>query len=252
MENYKVYNKKYLLGDIHCYWGVIAQHIVHYQEKNVAYIQVGDFGVGFNPIEKEAERLKELNKILNEYECDLYIIRGNHDNPDWFRAANDPRNINEIVAVKMQLNRIMFLPDYTVLNIDLENILFVGGAVSIDRVPSRMKLYDAWWPDEIFYLDKDRLNDLEGIERVITHTAPNFCEPLKFNGLVYNYAMNDKDLLDDLRKERELVTEMANIIMLNGKNNLKGWYYGHFHNDYRFLHNNAEFVCLNINRFMQL
>lgn len=243
--DYKVYNKKYLLGDIHGYWSIIANHVVHNEEENIAYIQVGDFNIGFNPIEKEVERLTQLNQILNTYKCDLYIMRGNHDNPMWFKNEN-------FADIKANLNRIFFVPDYTVINMDLENILFVGGAVSIDRVPSRFKPYDAWWEDEAFVLDKDKLNGFEDIERVITHTCPDFCDPINFNGLVYNYAKNDATLLDDLKKERKLVTEMANILMFNGKNKLRGWYYGHFHNNYRLIHHNMEFVCLDIDKFMQL
>ena len=243
----KFYDKKYLLGDIHGYWSVIANHLVHNDEKNIGYFQVGDFGIGF--YETEPEKLKQLDELLQTYESDLFVMRGNHDNPAWFvDGGND-----KIADIKANLKRIVFVPDYTVMTIDGEKILFVGGAVSIDRVPRMMDLTESWWPDEIFHLDEKKLQDFEDIERVITHTCPDFCEPIKFNQLVYNYASQDAGLLQELRIERELVTKMANILMLNGKNpNLKGWYYGHFHNNYRFLHQNMEFVCLNINRFMQL
>lgn len=240
--DYKVYNKKYLIGDLHGYWSVIAQHITHNDEKNIAYLQVGDFNIGFNG-DYEIDKLIQLNKILNDFECDLYIMRGNHDNPNWFKDEN-------FIDVKAKFNRIRFVPDYTVINIDTENILFVGGAISIDRVPN--KLVGHWWGDEVFPFDKKRLNALQDIERVITHTAPNFCEPLRFNDLVYRYAKNDVDLIKDLIAEREKVTEMATLLMNNGKNNLRGWYYGHFHNNYRLVHNNIEFVCLGIERFIQL
>jgi len=244
---YKTYNKKYLLGDIHGYWSVIANHIVHNEEKNIGYIQIGDFGIGFGSPENEFNRLVQLNDILNEYECDLFIMRGNHDDPAWFRDEN-------FIDYKKALNRIAFVPDYTIINIDMENILFVGGAVSIDRNPRRfnMDTFPAWWVDEVFTLDMKRLQEFENIERIITHTAPDFCEPLAFNGLVYGYAKNDADLLGDLRKEREDVTKMANTLMKNGKNNLRGWYYGHFHANHRFIHENIEFECININRFKQL
>lgn len=241
----KIYDKKYLLGDIHGYWSIIANHIVHNDEKNIAYLQVGDFGVGFDAHEIEIEKLTKLNEILKTYECDLYVVRGNHDMPDWFKVDN-------FMSEKQLLNRINFIPDYTVIEIDFEKILFVGGAVSIDRMPRMMSLRDSWWPDEIFVLDTDKLQSFEEIDRVITHTTTNFCEPRSLNSLVYGYAKYDADLLNDLRVERDRVTEMANILMLNGKNKIKGWYYGHFHNNYRFLHNNAEFVCLGINKFTQL
>jgi hypothetical protein len=242
----KFYNKKYLLGDIHGYWSIISNHLVQNDEKNIGYIQVGDFGIGF--YENEPEKLKKLDEILDIYDSDIYIIRGNHDNPAWFiNGGND-----KISDIKSNLKRIIFVPDYTTININTENILFVGGAVSIDRVPRMMDLTESWWSNEVFKLDEEKLEGLSNIDRIITHTCPDFCEPIKFNQLVYNYASQDSNLLKDLREERELVTKMSNILMLNGKNpKLKGWYYGHFHNNYRFLHQNMEFVCLDINRFMQ-
>lgn len=243
----KIYDKKYLLGDIHGYWSVIVNHLVYNDEKNIAYIQVGDFGIGF--YEDEPDKLKQLDDMLNDYESDLYVMRGNHDNPAWFKDGGN----DKITDIKAGLKRIIFIQDYTVLNIDFENILFVGGAVSIDRRPRMMDIRESWWVDEIFVLDEEKLKGFENIDRVITHTAPDFCEPRGFNSLVYGYAAYDMGLLQDLKIERDLITKMANILMLNGKNpKLKGWYYGHFHNNYRFLHNNMEFVCLTINRFMQL
>jgi DNA repair exonuclease SbcCD nuclease subunit len=240
------YNKKYLLGDIHGEWSVIARHIVGVGDIDVAYIQVGDFGVGFDHIDNEVERLKKLNDILNEYKCDLYVVRGNHDDPIWFKDEN-------LKEYKSQLNRIIFVPDYTMINIDDENILFVGGAISIDRVPRRMSLRESWWEDEVFVLDKNKLNLFEGVDRVITHTSPNFCSPVGFNNVVYLYARNDKGLLDELIVERNKITEMASILMMNGRNpNLKGWYYGHFHSGFRTMHSNIEFICLDINQFMRL
>lgn len=243
---YKVYNKKYLLGDIHGSWSIIARHIAHNDEKNIAYIQVGDFGIGFYGIDEEHNRLKQLNSILNDNESDLYVMRGNHDDPAWFKDDGN----NKISDIKLGLNRIVFVSDYTVINIDGENILFVGGAISIDRIPRRKD--DSWFVDEEFFLDREKLQSLEGIDRVVTHTCPDFCEPRSFGPLVYEYASKDKSLIKELKDEREILTEMANILMLNGKNKTKGWYYGHFHRNHRFLHNNMEFVCLGIDEFMQL
>lgn len=245
MVDYRVYNKKYLLGDIHEYWNVIANHVVHNNEQNIAYIQVGDFGIGMGPFEREMERLTELNEILNEYKSDLFIMRGNHDDPKWFIDEN-------FTVIKDKLNRIFFVPDFTVINMDLENILFVGGAVSVDRVPNRIKPFDCWWEDEVFVLDKDRLNQFEDINRVITHTAPDFCAPIAFNQTVYRFAKNDPDLIKDLVEERKKLTEMASTLMFNGKNpNLKYWAYGHFHRHNLMVHNNVTFEEIDINQFIQ-
>lgn len=245
MKNYVVYKEKYLLGDIHGEWSVILNHLHRVSEfdlkekDQVCYIQVGDFGMGYRAKEKEFAKLKILNEELTKHNSDLFIIRGNHDDPEWFQA-------DKYVEYKEQLTNIFFIPDYTVLNIDLENILFVGGAVSIDR--NYNKMYGGkYWKDEVVKFDFELVKDLRDIDRMICHTCPDFVEPLTFNNLVYRYAMNDDLLLGDLTTERVNMTNLVTEVMNNNK--LKGFYYGHFHRNYRFYHNDCEFVCLDINTF---
>ena len=139
------------------------------------------------------------------------------------------------------------MPDYTVLNINLENILFIGGAVSIDRNYSKMN-GRKWWKDEVVKFDFEFVKNLRDIDRMVCHTSPDFVEPLSFNNLVYGYAMDDDLLLQDLRDERENMAKLVTEVMNNNK--LKSFTYGHFHNDYRFFHNYCDFTCLNINRFL--
>jgi len=247
MKNYVTYREKWLLGDIHGEWSVILNHLRKTDfdmndRKNICYIQVGDFSIGYNNVDIEIKKLLTLNKELDDHESDLFIIRGNHDDPEWF----DP---NKKVEYKNQLTNIFFVPDYTVLNIDLENILFVGGAVSIDRNYNKMR-GGKYWEDEVVKFDFDFVKDLRDIERMICHTAPDFVEPLTFNNLVYSYAMNDDLLLGDLTNERANMTKLVTEVMKGNK--MKSFVYGHFHNTYRFYHNNCEFLGLNINQFIRL
>jgi hypothetical protein len=52
--------------------------------------------------------------------------------------------------------------DYSVININDENFLMIGGAVSIDRTVQRQKSYVAWWEDEkIKFLILTKLKTLE-------------------------------------------------------------------------------------------
>jgi predicted phosphohydrolase len=247
MKNFVTYREKHLLGDIHGEWSVILHNIKKKdfdmnERKNICYIQVGDFGIGYNDAKVELKKLLILNEELANHESDLFIIRGNHDDPEWFDA-------NKKMEYKNQLTNIFFVPDYTVLNIDLDNILFVGGAVSIDR--NYNKMYGGkYWEDEIVKFDFNFVKELRYIDRMICHTAPGFVEPLTFNNLVYKYAMNDDLLLDDLRTERANMTKLVTEVMNNNK--LKSFVYGHFHNRYRFYHNGCEFLGLSINQFSQL
>lgn len=256
--NFKVFRRKFLVGDIHGTWSVITNHLAQFQDEvgkaremdiaNTGYIQVGDFGIGFNDLQYDVDRLMRLNQTLKDNLAYLYIIRGNHDDPNWFR----PENFKE---VKEALDHIMFIPDYTILNLDLEDILFIGGATSIDRIPLRFRPYVAWWKDEVFPFSEEKLKAIRGVERLVMHTTPDFCEPVKMGQIVYNYAATDPDLLKDLEAERARVTRAFNILTLDedgGKNPIKGLYYGHFHRDYNMIHNNCEFVCLGVNTIKRL
>ena len=245
MKNFVTYNEKYFLGDIHGEWSVILKHLdkvtdFDFRERHrVCYIQVGDFGIGYNKIESEMAKLLILNEHLAEKESDLFILRGNHDDPQWFIQ-------DQFVEHKEKLTNIFFVPDYTVLNIDLENILFIGGAVSIDRNWTKFR-GGKYWPDEVVKFDFEAITNLRDIDRLVCHTAPDFVEPLGFNQLVYNFALNDDLLLEDLRTERGNMNKLVTELMKN--NNLKEFIYGHFHGTYKFRHNDCDFNGLNINQF---
>jgi len=237
MNNYKFYRKRYVLGDIHGQWSVIINHLRRNEVDNVCYIQVGDFNIGYASSELEIERLEYMNAELAKMNSDLFIIRGNHDDPKFFKDYNN------------ELTNIFFVPDYTVLNINFENILFIGGAISIDRVQSKMT-GRPWWPDECVNFNFDTIDKLRDIDVVICHTSPDFVEPIGFNQLIYHYANNDSTLLDELRKERYNMSELVRNLMLNNK--IKLFYYGHFHANYRFNHNDCDFIGLGIDNFEQM
>ena len=48
----------FYLGDIHGNFNLINQYIKQYDLKDAHIIQVGDFGVGFNTLEKEKRLFK--------------------------------------------------------------------------------------------------------------------------------------------------------------------------------------------------
>ena len=190
--------------------------------------------------------LKNLNDFLNEREIQLYVIRGNHDNPKFF----DGHLMNHF-------DNIHLLPDYTVINVDGVNILGVGGAVSVDRRPRMREQLEyarvgreveLHWHDEVFVLDEEKLKTFENIDIVVTHTAPDFCKPdnkFGFGYLVEQFAQDDPKLYDDLREERTLLTKMCDII--KEKNKPDYWFYGHFHNNWKANIDGINYRLLGIN-----
>ena len=241
------------IGDTHGNHNYIQNQIKFKKITNATFIHVGDFGIGFIDPEKEKEQIGRWNNILKKNNNMLYVIRGNHDNPHYF---------NEKEFYDYDRDNIKFLPDYTVINVEGKNILCVGGAISIDRVPRRrMNLQEArygrdnryHWEDEKFVLDREKLEGLEGIDIVVTHTAPNFAKPFDTKGnwpyIVKQFMGEDETLENDLVKERLLLDEMYNI--LKKRNNINDWFYGHFHRNDTTLHENTLFHMLGINELYE-
>lgn len=110
------------IGDLHGDWEAIPDFITKYDIKNTTFIQVGDFGIGFDGAIKDEHRLVKLNFPLVKTENELLIIRGNHDDPQYWNNAEDWNKRN-----------IEFVPDFTVKEINFMKYFFVGGGVSIDR-----------------------------------------------------------------------------------------------------------------------
>lgn len=216
------------IGDIHGNFNFLTWKIKSSKLNDSIIVQVGDFGIGFTTRKNDINLLENLNSELSKYNCFLYAIRGNHDDPYYFDGS-------------IKMSNLYLVPDYEVIPIDtgevVYNTLFVGGAISIDR-NSRMeemqylRLYhndnrNLWWSGEIFNFKKEKVENLNNIDIVVTHTAPDFCYPFNKGDIVLHYEKQDKDLKLDLAVERSRMTEMFNILKRNNK--IKYHFYGHFH-----------------------
>jgi UDP-2,3-diacylglucosamine pyrophosphatase LpxH len=235
-------NKNFIvIGDTHCNHRLIISRIKFLKITDMTLFHVGDFGVGFAKTPQlEDESLRQLNNVMAEHNNHLYVIRGNHDDPKFFNGDYEYSNLH-------------LLPDYSVVEVNGEKVLMVGGAISVDRNPrlAEMKVYadmglikESYWFDEAFKLDEDKLVGLTDIKYVITHSSPNFVFPINdtnnhvnsHGGLVEHFVnLGDDKLKDDLNLERENITRMHEILSKN--NQIKGWYYGHFHAS---VHNNID------------
>lgn len=218
------------LGDLHGHFSVIHQYIDLYDIKDAYIIQVGDFGVGFTTLEKEKRMLEMFHAKLVKANVFVWAIRGNHDFKPYF--DNDP----------FELTNIKLVPDYTVLNLEGNNILCIGGAVSVDRMFRKTLMqkkgdltiygHETWWPDETFVLDRDKLGAFRDINIVVTHTAPAFCFPdnsFGFGPFIDNIVLKtgDDELKTDLLIERQQVSDAFTILKMN--NDIDLHLYGHFH-----------------------
>lgn len=245
------------IGDTHGNFKLISRRVKSLQLNDFTLIHVGDFGVGFYDEHKDIESLNALDKVLIDANCKLYVIRGNHDKPYLFNGE-----------WSNQFKNITLVKDYSVLNVNNKNVLLVGGAISIDRRGRKKQQLEyanigidkeSYWYDELFELNEELLKEFRDIEYVVTHSCPAFCSPVNsftnehdsHGYLVEQFARRDSMLKDDLNKERINISKMYDILIENNKN-IKKWIYGHFHRSHKEVHNNIEFITLNVDEFLEI
>lgn len=241
-----------VIGDTHGNFEYIRKTIKTRNITDMILLHVGDFGVGFTTEQNDKLQLSRLNTRLEKNNCQMYVIRGNHDNPACFDGTWNWTNLH-------------LVPDYTVVTVEGYDVLMVGGAVSVDRGPRKRDQQlmaarsidkELYWYDEVFVLDEEKLKDIKGVTYVVTHTCPKFVEPINNMGipshgyLVESFAVDDANLKADLDKEREDMAKMYEILKDN--NYITKWFYGHFHRSNAMYYEDTDFVMLGINEFRDI
>lgn len=208
-------------GDTHGNWRFLEQHLHKFDVTNANFLQVGDFGIGYKLLEEE--ELYDLNQTLKCRNVFLYVIRGNHDNPFYFKGMHLDWYSN-----------IFFLEDYTIIQWKDKNILCIGGAISIDRKKSQRRgMLDGrqyWWHNEGFNYDEGlvkQILDEYYIDIVATHNCPSDFPPVGYSQIVYDFAKEDDKLIGDLDKERSDYDKLLKLLHEHSQPKL--WLYGHHH-----------------------
>lgn len=215
----------YGIGDTHSltFDGIMG----HYEIENFILIHVGDCGMGFEFPSRDLDALSELNDYCEAHNGILIMIRGNHDRPQCWENTY----FTEV------FDRIKFAKDYDRYLINGKNVLFVGGAVSIDRTLRVPEI--SWFGGEEFWLADD-YKYLDPCDVLVTHTRGKHQPPYE------KYAnqriiQRDHTLLDDLDEEAILVEKLYNQV----KPKLHIW--GHFHETTDMVVDDSRWRCLDIN-----
>jgi UDP-2,3-diacylglucosamine pyrophosphatase LpxH len=219
------------LGDNHGAWNDLFDIINSKSIRDCYIISVGDLGIGFKyKKEYEYSQSEKLNDMFKEKNINFFGIRGNHDNPVFFKGAN-----------KICLENFELIEDYSVFEYNSKLIQFIGGAVSIDRNGRRQGI--SYWENERVVFNKEAC---QKVDILVTHTAPSWCFPQQFNEMVYGWARGDAYLLEDLTDERSVMDEIFKIC----KPELH--LYGHFHSSWTERVNGCVSKLLDINEMYQL
>lgn len=200
----------FLLGDIHGDWNELFFRIREHDIKDSYIVSVGDLGIGFKyKKEHEYKQSENLNNLFKQRGITFYGIRGNHDDPSYFKG-ND----------RLIFSNFELLEDYTVAKYGASTIQFIGGAISIDRTGRKEGV--SYWKDEALVFNREYC---QKVDILVTHTAPSYCFPQQFNEMVYGWAKEDAHLLKELTEERAVMDEIFKICAPSLH------FYGHFHSN---------------------
>lgn len=169
------------------------------------YVFLGDIGFGFHGLVGFCHRLdRRIPSGVN-----VYFLRGNHDNPAFWRGYRKKR-ISELFP------RFHMVHDYDVLLIDGKKYLCIGGGISIDRF-YRIE-GESYWSDEAI-LPCPKKNILGEIDGIFSHTG--FVPPV----LTHKHFFQDKfpDVDKDCQDEQRILYEILELYKP------KKWFCGHYH-----------------------
>ncbi len=219
----------YLVGDTHA---LIIRTLNEFKQRGItgsAIIILGDVGLGFVQQEEE-EKLHYCDNALAESKNELYLIRGNHDKPAFWREGGEK-------LWPQTYQHIHFVRDGQQMMIQGKLFAAYGGAISVDR--STPKPGGAYWPDEEFIPPTEAI---EGLHGVLAHVGP-FSPG---NDGIQDYIDVDDKLESDLQREEKAV--MSSIELLQPA----VWYGGHYHRSITLQIGNTICRCLDVREIYQL
>jgi len=228
------------IGDIHGEFDKIQKGMVDIMEsagEPVNFVQVGDFGLGFERPKRDHDRLTTINHFLKEKDSHLWVIRGNHDNPGFWQWG-----------CGYEFSNIHFVPDDEIRVIEGKTCYFAGGAVSVDR--SRRTQGIDYWTGEI-YNERNLLGFKERIDILFTHDVYHGVSPFGTSSDTLKYwCERDENLMGDIIQSQLGMKYLYDSIYNINPN--FSWYHGHYHESHLTINGDQKTHSLGILEFKEV
>ena len=217
-------NDLYVVGDIHGQYKELVFRITQkYKIQDANILVLGDFGIGFDKTMPDLYKWSEEKLKKNNIEID--VLRGNHDNPEYFDGEHD-------------YERLKFLKDHETYNLANHDVYIIGGANSIDleytdemgREKHRIEGVD-WWAGE------DIIRKKENLPLRVDIIASHSC-PLSFDPVSQRQAQTSEKQYEKILEERKYLDFILKEI------NSDYWYYGHYHKSFSGSYGKLLYRCL--------
>lgn len=196
----------YCIGDIHGKFPELAQ-VLSELPIGAQMVCVGDIGLGFSD-SQSPECLVEVDTVASLRGQKVWLIRGNHDDPDiWLRRRSEWNAALQSVRIPADIHR---------MKVDNIHVMMVGGGTSLDRShPDRVE-GQTWWKNEGVSTAAPKQVELmvEAYGRadiVITHAGASEAMPsLERDKETFDhYADVDPTLAAEVKAERELLSQIV-------------------------------------------
>lgn len=166
-----------VIGDTHGELPDLAHAIRHATSNNCStIIQVGDFGYCWEPefIGQSEDALNQVERMMESTDVNLYFIDGNHESFSMLAKYGCRIHDPGVYNIKP---RIHYIARGTALNMHGHNMMFCGGAISVDR-PFRIPRQTYFWEEQIDAEDVQNCYESfdqfdSAIDYLITHDSPN-------------------------------------------------------------------------------
>lgn len=241
------------IGDIHGNYGAVLRENNRFTD--TVFICCGDCGFGFNKPGYYKNTIAELDRRLEKKNNWCVMIRGNHDDPAYFRhqIIKNEKNPDADAWNPEDYSRVhMTDAGWEILKLinstgQVINILCGGGAISIDRI---MRVMDRnWWRDEeVDHEDPENIKSAldkycsrEDVY-IASHTSPDKADPFGNKGVVTGFSMLDPSIEKECDEEREYMSKVFRSVV-QSKANIIGWWYGHFHESYSGVMTDGDLQC---------
>jgi Calcineurin-like phosphoesterase len=198
-----------LVGDHHGHYETLQEKIQDLGIKNTLILHAGDGSEGMDWFTDAY--IASLNTWFAKRNCHYWSIRGNHSNREFFQGNHLFPNFK-------------LLPDYSRAQIQGENWLFAGGAVSINRV--QLTYGKNWWPEEEFTPAPE---NIEPCDILLTHGGPQWIGSIGKSPMIQSYENKEIELCGKSKLYEEIMEEGKLHQQLFEKVRPKKWYMGHFH-----------------------
>lgn len=213
-----------LVGDIHGDLNALRSRVIEASKLEIPIFQLGDFGYWRHMSNGEKFHANVI-KMLDEYEVDLFFIRGNHEymiNSGIPKGKGTPGlldlepNCGEAFHQFEGSERFHYIIDGIPWQIGSKTFIGIGGAYSIDEM-FRTK-YVSWWPEEDVSIEIAANLQSTKVDYLLSH------ETIEDS---YIYEILNPLHIEKSTVSRNTLREIVNTVQPNKI------FHGHWHQFYR-------------------